>query len=87
MITLSFYIYFQDGDGRPSEFVTLLLQQYQQESKQFIQEIAQALAEKRYITSDLIRYSYQYMPKVYNVINNDIMVIIIDALHVYSTCS
>ena len=38
----------QDGDGRPSEFATLLLQQYQSESKQFVEEIARALAEKRY---------------------------------------
>ena len=38
----------QDGDGRPSEFVTLLLQQYLSESKQFVEEIGQALAGKRY---------------------------------------
>ena len=44
----SHFFYVQDGEGRPSEFVALLLKQYQQESKQFVEDISQALAGKRY---------------------------------------
>ena len=44
----SLLINLQDSDGRPSDFVALLLRQYQQEIEQFIGEMTQALADKRY---------------------------------------
>ena len=45
-LTISFNL--QDSDGRPSDFVALLLRQYQQEIQHFTGEISQALADKRY---------------------------------------
>ena len=36
----------QDMDGQPSPFVLLLLEQSRQESKQFVQELAEALGNQ-----------------------------------------